>query len=105
MDAVYRGYNWRARQALAVLVVALTAALLAGGLGGYLIRSVATLSYNSSTASPTVTRSSVGALSEPHDVAARSQYDLSARTGLKNISASAATSTGPLFTEPHDTGR
>jgi hypothetical protein len=43
MDAVYRGVKWSKRRVVAIVMSVITAALLAGGLGGYLVRGASTL--------------------------------------------------------------
>jgi hypothetical protein len=42
MDAVLKGSGWTARQIVAIVIVVMAAALLAGGLGGYLIHGTGT---------------------------------------------------------------
>jgi hypothetical protein len=84
MDAVYTGINWSVRRLAAIFAAVLVAALLAGGLGGYLIRggasTVSTVARTTTVSAPALS----GPFTESHD-------------------GSAAAPAG--LTEPHDDGR
>ncbi len=69
MDAVYNGATRTTRRVVAIFMAVLVAALLAGGVGGYLIRGASTLVQGQ--ASTTQLRAQAPALTgpftEPHD--------------------------------------
>lgn len=67
MDAVYKGLNWTTRRVIAVFVVVMVAALLAGGLGGYLIRGVSALAQGTTSVSVTQSHPLSAPFTEPHD--------------------------------------
>jgi hypothetical protein len=52
MDTVAKGWNWSARRALAFALILAAAALIAGGLGGYLVRGASTLVVTHAVAAP-----------------------------------------------------
>jgi len=98
MDAVYTGISWSTRRLAAIFAAVLVLALLAGGLGGYLIRGSA-----SAVSTATRTTSSAPALSgpfsEPHDGSAAAPAGLTEPHNDGGALASAG------LTEPHNDGR
>jgi len=101
MDAVYTGINLSARRLIALFAAVLLAALIAGGLGGYLIRgggaSTASTSAPATYSAPALS----GPFTEPHDGGAARPAAAGLTEPHDGLTAPAAAG----LTEPHDDGR